>query len=879
MQIGKKVFDDLYIHIKYIDELRADLAYEVLINLAISFMDQRDLKSCNVLKINLRRKRLSFLQYDNFEEDAFPTLNSSWIFLQNENKINFRSYSSSLNPPILHRKELLVGIDNQNRKNWEEITKSAEEIGLFRDTSTIGFKLNWLKLISNKGYQFINDKFIPLGNHLYEDINDADLIFNFLPNGSIQRHLTALSRSSLSAPIQLLLSHGLISKSIELFDYGCGRGDDLRTLEILQFKCNGWDPYYAKNKAINPADIVNLGFVINVIEDPAERIEAVQNAFSIAKTAMVVSVMLFSKERSGKAYSDGVLTSRNTFQKYFTQIELKYYLKKILNIEPIMIGPGIALIFKDNDAEQRFLFGRYRSSNVAKRLLNARLSPRSLLSESVKKIRIQRVTKSEREFEELKPLLEKLWVLILDLGRFPEPLEIANLNEILEKTTINRAYRLIKTYFNLDLLDKSAKTRSDEIKLFFAAKLFSKKSTFRDFEPRLKADIKYFFKDFKNANKEALKLLIDSSSPENILKACKEAAAEGLGWLEENGHSLQLHSSLVERLPSVLRAYVNCGLILWDNISDFQLVKIHVTSGKLTLLKYQDFDSQAIPKLIKRIKINIRKLDYDVFEYEEPEYPPSALIFKSRYMHEDLQGFAEQILFYEQLEATGILEELENTTTLEKIQQKLNFIRLEISGLNLQRSTSLPELEQLCGQNLTYKDLIHCGTTQFKLGIPNIPKNPETYNSLYKLSSLLLDPIIDYFGSIRLTYGFCSIDLASKIKSRIAPKLDQHSSHEYNRLGKHICARLGAAVDFIVDDEDMVEVSQWIFEHLQFDRMYIYGRNKPIHISYSSSASKQITLMLPIKDGKLIPKVINVENINTYLLKNSLLEGEKKNIN
>ena len=60
MQIGKKVFDDLYIHIKYIDELRADLAYEVLINLAISFMDQRDLKSCIVLKINLRRKQTEF---------------------------------------------------------------------------------------------------------------------------------------------------------------------------------------------------------------------------------------------------------------------------------------------------------------------------------------------------------------------------------------------------------------------------------------------------------------------------------------------------------------------------------------------------------------------------------------------------------------------------------------------------------------------------------------------------------------------------------------------------------------------------------------------------------------------------------------------------
>jgi len=66
-----------------------------------------------------------------------------------------------------------------------------------------------------------------------------------------------------------------------------------------------------------------------------------------------------------------------------------------------------------------------------------------------------------------------------------------------------------------------------------------------------------------------------------------------------------MHVSMVERLPAVLRAYINCGLLLWNNISSIQLVKIHIGSGKLTLLKYDDFDQHAIPILVKRVKVNM----------------------------------------------------------------------------------------------------------------------------------------------------------------------------------------------------------------------------------------------------------------------------------
>lgn len=862
VKFGKRVLDELYVHTDYLYRVLEDPAYQELVQAALVAMTDEDRKRCNVAKINLNRNRLSFLEYLNFEEDPFPTLNGSWVFDPIKHEFSIRSYSTSLNPPILHRKELLVGDDHPLREQWQKITNSAETLGLFSSGRPIGFKLNWNRLIAEKGLRLVDDQLLPLGNEVeLLDIEQLEI------NTGIHRHLTALSRTSLSAPMQLMISNGLINHMVDVFDYGCGKGDDVRGLNEIGLKCQGWDPHFANENPIVTAEIVNLGFVINVIEDPAERVEAMQRAFGLAKIAMVVSVMLHSKDRPGKPYLDGFLTSRNTFQKYFSQEEFKDYIEGVLGQDAFMLGPGIALVFADKEAEQRFLLSRHRSSNVARRLLSARLSPRTPRVHREQRVLIRKASKAEREFEDLRPTLELLWSQTLDLGRFPESFEVTNIVDIQKKVSLNRAKRLARTHFDLRLLDAAAQTRADDIKLFFVARQFMKKAPYKELDLRLKTDIKHFFGDHKTANQEAIKLLLESANPDAIRDGCEKAASDGIGWLEENSHSLQLHISLVERLPTVLRAYVTCGLTLWDNVSDFQLIKIHVQSGKLTLLQYSDFDSSAIPFLIKRIKINIPKLDYDVFEYDESTFHPPPLLYKSRYMHEDMSGYAEQIEFDEALEAVGVLDEFSQMPTFSQIREKLSDRRLEIDGMNLRKSTSIPSLDQRCGRYLKFRDLIHCGETQSRLGIPNLPLNPETYNALYSLSTQVLDPVIDYFGAVRLTYGFCSPTLGAKISSRVAPKLDQHASHECNKQGKHICDRLGAAVDFIIEDEDMIEVAQWITENLKFDRMYLYGRTKPMHISLSYAPACNVTFMVPTSSGRLMPRACSPDEIPVFAQK------------
>ena len=807
----------------------------------------------NVAKVNLRTGRVSLLAYPGFFEDSFPELAAAWVFQSGATSpSSFRRYDDTLNPPILHRKERLVSEGHPDRVHWEATTKAAEAIGLFDDTSTIGFRLNWQRLIASKGYMLVNHEFVPIGNDDSADgeggQGDAGL--------PVQRHLTALSRSALSAPVQLLIRHGLLSPAQTLFDYGCGRGGDVAGLTAEGYDAKGWDPHFAPDAPRIEADLVNLGFVINVIEDPAERVEALVGAFKLAKQALVVGVMLYGNDTSGRPFRDGFLTSRNTFQKYYSQAEFRDYLEQALHRSAFIVGPGVAFVFASTDAEQQFSAGRYRSNGLAPRLLATRIPRVRTVREPspARASREPRPSPSELRLAAARPTLDTLWAQALDLGRFADPEEISHLSDVLQAVgSLARAERLIGENYDLPLLQSAAKTRTDDLRLFMATQQFAKRPAYRHLEPRLQRDIKAFFGDYKSAQGAGLRLLVEAAEPANILTACKDAAARGHGWLEGE-HSLQLHLSMVERLPAVLRAYVYCGLILWDSLTDVQLVKIHVGSGKLTLMEFDGFDESPIPLLRRRIKVQVRLLNYEVFEYGTAAFPKPALYRKSRYLNEDYPGYAEQLAFDEALERHGLLTADEHGPSPDRLAAMLEKGRLAVEGLRIVRSGSIPDLNARCGANFRYRDFIECGETQQRLGLHNVPLRAETYNALFDLATQLLDPLIDYFGAIRLTYGFASPRLTKHITRAIAPKLDQHAACEHGSRRTLICDRGGAACDFIVDDEDMKEVADWIIRSLPFDRLYYYGPSRPIHISYGPSPAGEAYSMIPSRSGRLMPR-------------------------
>jgi hypothetical protein len=67
-------------------------------------------------------------------------------------------------------------------------------------------------------------------------------------------------------------------------------------------------------------------------------------------------------------------------------------------------------------------------------------------------------------------------------------------------------------------------------------------------------------------------------------------------------------------------------------------------------------------------------------------------------------------------------------------------------------------------------------------------------------------------------------------------------------------------VDFIVDDESMLEVARWIVANTPFDRLYFYGDDRPVHVSYGPEQSGQVVVMMPGKLNRLIPRVTRVDD-------------------
>src|SRR5262249_20655990 len=164
--------------------------------------------------------------------------------------------------------------------------------------------------------------------------------------------------------------HGFLDGRGTVFDYGCGRGDDVRLLTALALDATGWDPHFAPENEKREADVVNLGFVLNVIEDRSERRAALAGAFALARKVLAAAAL----RGGGTAYEqhrlfrDGVLTTRGTFQKYFTQHELRAYLEDTLAREPIAVAPGVFFVFRDDAEEQRFLAARQTLARCPVRL-------------------------------------------------------------------------------------------------------------------------------------------------------------------------------------------------------------------------------------------------------------------------------------------------------------------------------------------------------------------------------------------------------------------------------------------------------------------------------------------------------------------------------
>jgi DNA phosphorothioation-associated putative methyltransferase len=620
--IGKRVAGDLYLHKKSVRH--ATTEDRDLINETAQSLSGPE-KKWNVVRVG--NDNIAFLTYRDFNEDPFPALGKSIRFDLLDGRKSVRDFTRHSNPPILHRKELLVPENFPQREAFTELTSTLDDLGVFYDSHKIGFKQQWQNRLRSHGIAIEG----------YKAIKQAE------PTGVIvERHRTALARYQLSQPIQLLVRHGVLSPSVSFFDYGCGRGDDVETLNAGSIQASGWDPHFAPDNPKNKGDVVNIGFVLNVIEDLDERREALLGAWKLTKKVLSVAVMAPSSAsiENAKPYKDGFLTSRNTFQKYYTQEQLRDFISDVSGTDPVAVAPGIFFVFADDIALQEYQINRYERSNLKTTSLAGQRS-RPKLTQSVDRL------------EKALPVLENLSSEIIELGRPIHSDEMPpELSQALqtERVAFNTAqHYCLETLCQREELEAVASQRKEDLILYFAIELFSRHKPYRQLPRRLQQDLKHFWGNYANAQIEARQLLFSIGDKEKIQEAAEDAADDGLGYILPD-NQLQFHHTILKQLPLILRCYVACGSILYGDIESADIIKIHMNSGKLTLQIFENFDD-PLPVLQRRVKIDMRSQNVRIFDYDDVDR--QYLYMKSLYVPEDFDEYEQQSKFDRQVSKIG----------------------------------------------------------------------------------------------------------------------------------------------------------------------------------------------------------------------------------
>ena len=483
----------------------------------------------------------------------------------------------------------------------------------------------------------------------------------------IHRHKTAIRRGDFSRPVKCLLRDGLLAAGVSFFDYGCGRGEDLELLATEGVACSGWDPSFRPEAAKTEADVVNLGYVLNVIENPEERASTLKAAWGLCRQVLAVSaqVLVAGRGKNPVEFGDGVLTGRNTFQKFYEQSELKAYLEAKISSEAIPAGIGTFYLFRDEGRQQQFLANRYRRREIV---------PRRRIA--------------ELRLEEARAALEPLMQAIAGLGRLPDPIEFPDAPAIIERFgSMKRAFGVIQKITDAGTWDDIARRRREDILVYLALARFSKRPPISLLPGTLQRDMKAFFGAYTKACAEADALLFGAGDAAAIDEACKRATVGKL--LPDD---LYIHSDAIDSLEPLLRIYEGCGRAYLGEVEGANIIKIHRRTGKLSYLVYPEFDSDTHPALVRCVKLNLRTRQIECYEYGESANPP-VLHRKESFLAPDDPRRPKFAKVTAQEEKHGLLEDPSGIGTREGWTRRLAEKGFALKGHRLVRASNGKEEE------------------------------------------------------------------------------------------------------------------------------------------------------------------------------------------
>ncbi|WP_293335199.1 DNA phosphorothioation-associated putative methyltransferase [Microcoleus sp. CAWBG58] len=615
-KVGKKLPTAFYVHISALPAINPVLViYE---NCARRHLENID--EATLVKFSLNQPKISYLFYPDFDTDAHPALQNSIQINLETGEVKYFDYSNSENPPVLHRKETFVTPDYPNYEKFARLTRCEEGWGLLDNTSVIGTRDGWLKYLGYCGVE----------------IHDHDVVERLKQENSelsipkIERHKAAMVRNSISKPVRLVLESDLFVDGMTFFDYGCGYGGDVKCIAREGYGAAGWDPYYQPDTPQISADIVNIGYVINVIESLAERREALLNAWELTKNLLVVAaqVLIDDPDRGQIAYGDGVITSRNTFQKYYEQEELKIYIDQVLNVDAIPVALGIYFVFRDAAEGEGFRASRFRS-----------------------RLATPRVRSQVKRFEDYEEMLAPLMAFVSDRGRLPVKGELAEESPIKEEFhSFNRAWRVILQATDADDWETIADKRRQDLLVYLALNGLGDRPPMRRLPAQIRNDIKGLFDSYQRACTLADLMLYSLSKPDIVADCCEDSA---IGYKQHG--SLSVHASFLEELDPLLRLYEGCANRTIGRLDGATIIKFHARKPQISYLFYPDFDTNPHPALHKSMHIHLGDLSVSYQDYSDVSNPP-LLVRKEAFVTPSYPHYEKFAKLTRQEEKLGILD-------------------------------------------------------------------------------------------------------------------------------------------------------------------------------------------------------------------------------
>jgi DNA phosphorothioation-associated putative methyltransferase len=364
-------------------------------------------------------------------------------------------------------------------------------------------------------------------------------------------------------PARQALRDEILSPSVTILDYGSGRGQDVDRLSRLGMSLKGWDPYFSPHSAPSVHDVVLLTYVLNVIEDPLERMEVLSRAWELAQRTLVVSCRLTwdAGKLRGMPTEDGLMTSRGTFQHLFTPLELRELVDSVTKSRSVQATPGVIYAFREPADRLAYLarrtLGQYEWMSA----------------------------------EDYGSALASLVDFVETVGRMPtfEELPSEHLST-LSKHSMNELSRVVMRAANQQRVQEGATRSTLDTLLYLAMDLFNGRAAFSDLPLRIQIDLRKFFGSYRAASQRADRLLLKLRDDQYLRGAMRNSVGK------MTPTALYIHLRALDRAPIILRLYEYCGAVAAGRIPDATLVKLHHDRRAVAWLGYPDFESDPHPR-------------------------------------------------------------------------------------------------------------------------------------------------------------------------------------------------------------------------------------------------------------------------------------------